>query len=500
MEWYVPESLELSEWNKAFVKNVNRLPAGSFGAIPHKKSVDVIFDTQILRHAAVHRLPTSAAGMLKMLDAAIDYATALQDTSRATAIQNIRRKLSNSIEEIINHQHLLECRYLPRFEEIATKRAELDAREQEVIEGMLAEDKQQREEVGTTLEASLFDDGLVTVPSIDADDLSFESQSSQQEGEAADAASKSQFVSEQNEETQLQPTEKVDGGFLRRWFRRPVQEQAPQDQTQSDGQDFAAPTSVSGEQPMAEEHALSESEAEASPHSESTPGSSLQDGLETETEGQPLVHQSKSSESLFDSATPLVDKVDSSQQTSEDPTLLVEDGASGESDSQEAFEEMKVDAVASDGSQGHSIALRIQVGRKTYLPLVSSTTCTRHDILDQARDHLLKLATSDPHLEHLLGEDLGIESEEDEADEPQGMANPEQDEDRSPAEEDEDFENWVDAREVLCLTELQTKGEKMDLTSYPQENLRGLIETVEQSELPVLCVKLQLKGQGGAAD
>jgi len=154
-QWNEAESIELTKWTRRFLKYAKSLPPSAIKPVPGKSITEVLFGTNILRHSAVHRLPTSAAGILNMLSAAIIFAEALQDLTRAERIAEIKAQLQASTEEIVQHQNLLERKLTDQVEDIARRRAELDALERSFIEEMLATDKKQRIEVGSALESFL---------------------------------------------------------------------------------------------------------------------------------------------------------------------------------------------------------------------------------------------------------------------------------------------------------------------------------------------------------
>ena len=163
-KWNEAESIELTEWTKRFLKYAKSLPPSAIKPIPGKSLAEVLFGTSTLRHSAVHRLPTSAAGILNMLSAAITFAEALKDSKRAEKVAEIRMQLEASIEEIVQHQNLLERKLTGQFEDIARRRAELDELERSSIEEMLATDKKQRTEVGSAFESILVSSKLVSNP------------------------------------------------------------------------------------------------------------------------------------------------------------------------------------------------------------------------------------------------------------------------------------------------------------------------------------------------
>ena len=153
--WREAESIELTQWTQRFSKLAKSLPPSAIKPITVKTVGQVLFGTSNLRHSAVHRHPTSAAGIVNMLSAAIDFVEALNDPERAKRIINIKMQLETGIEEIVQHQNLLENKLADQFKEIARRRAELDELERFSIQEMLAADKKQREEVGCAYESFL---------------------------------------------------------------------------------------------------------------------------------------------------------------------------------------------------------------------------------------------------------------------------------------------------------------------------------------------------------
>ena len=154
-KWHEVESIELTQWTQRFMKYAKSLPPSAIKPIAGKSIAQVLVGTNTLRHSAVHRHRTSAAGIVNMLSAAITFAEALNDSTRANRIAEIKMKLETSIEEIVQHQNLLEHKLIDQLEEIARRRAELNRLERSSIEEMLAVDEKQRTEVGNTFESVL---------------------------------------------------------------------------------------------------------------------------------------------------------------------------------------------------------------------------------------------------------------------------------------------------------------------------------------------------------
>ena len=163
-KWYEAESIELNEWNNRFSKHAKSLPPSAMKSIAGKTTAEILFGTSIIRHSAVHRLRTSAAGILNMLGAAITFAEAHNDSKRAERVTEIKRRLEASVEEIVQHQNLLERKLTDQLEDLARRRAELDELERSSIEEMLATDQEQRTEVGSAFESFLVGSEQVSNP------------------------------------------------------------------------------------------------------------------------------------------------------------------------------------------------------------------------------------------------------------------------------------------------------------------------------------------------
>ncbi|KAL9036203.1 MAG: hypothetical protein Q9214_006242, partial [Letrouitia sp. 1 TL-2023] len=163
-KWHEVESIELTQWTQRFLKYAESLPPSAINPVVGKSIAEVLFGTSTLRHSAVHRHPTSAAGIVNMLSAATTFAEALNDFRRAKKITEIGIQLEDSIEEIVQHQNLLEHKLTDQLEEVARRRAELDELQRSSIEEMLAVDKKQRAEVGAAIESVLIGSHQVSNP------------------------------------------------------------------------------------------------------------------------------------------------------------------------------------------------------------------------------------------------------------------------------------------------------------------------------------------------
>ncbi|KAI4236466.1 MAG: hypothetical protein LQ349_002538 [Xanthoria aureola] len=165
--WDGAESIELTQWTRRFSPIAKSLPATAIIETSGQSLNDVLFATSSLRHSAVHRLRTSTAGMMRMLKAAINFTEALNDSKRTERITEIKTQLEASIEEIVQHQNLLERKLTDQLQDIARRRAELEELERSCVQEMLEADEQQRTEVGAALEGFLV--GSTQVSNFDDD-------------------------------------------------------------------------------------------------------------------------------------------------------------------------------------------------------------------------------------------------------------------------------------------------------------------------------------------
>lgn len=151
-KWEEAESIELTRWVQKFSKHTKNVPLSATQEIPGKSLTQVLFETSSVRHSAVHRLRTSAAGIIKMLDAAVAFTDALRDTETTTYIARIRQNLAVNIENIVQHQTLLERKLSDELKDIARRRAELDDLEKLAVQDMLNNDRIHRTSAGSAVE------------------------------------------------------------------------------------------------------------------------------------------------------------------------------------------------------------------------------------------------------------------------------------------------------------------------------------------------------------
>ncbi|KAJ3952557.1 hypothetical protein N0V92_010994 [Colletotrichum tropicale] len=148
--WDCASAVELTKWARILHKE---LPQGLSGATFQSALVS----THQLRHTAVHRLRTTARGIIRLLESAVGLAEALNDVARAAQLEELKSELDGKIKAMEMSKNVLEDRAAAGLEEIRRQREELDRQEKQLVLDMLTEDREYKELVGKLLVASVKD-------------------------------------------------------------------------------------------------------------------------------------------------------------------------------------------------------------------------------------------------------------------------------------------------------------------------------------------------------
>ena len=132
-----------------------KIPAGALDKPSGEPLEDIFFATNKLRHSAVHRLPTSARGIHKLIHSVLRLAKVLGDFSRAALLEDLHLEIERRIRDMELNKNFLEERLDKQLHAIQEQRAELDRKEQEAIATMLREDQENKLLIGSFLEASI---------------------------------------------------------------------------------------------------------------------------------------------------------------------------------------------------------------------------------------------------------------------------------------------------------------------------------------------------------
>ena len=155
-EWDCPAAVELTQWTKLFRRNRGRYQLRELPPeLRAEEAPELLTMISNLRHTAVHRLPTTAKGISKLLESAMRLARILGDDLRAAQLEEVWSELNSKIKAMELNKNVLEDTVSCRLQEIQRQREELDRTEKELIRGMLKDDMDNKALVGQLLEDSV---------------------------------------------------------------------------------------------------------------------------------------------------------------------------------------------------------------------------------------------------------------------------------------------------------------------------------------------------------
>jgi hypothetical protein len=154
-KWECAEAAELTKWTRTLAKRCDKLPAHAINNDSETPLKEVFFATNVLRHTAVHRLPVTAQGIHKMIQAASQLVQTLGDRSRAAELEGLHLEIGSRIRDMELNKNFLENRFDEQLQIISEKRAELDRQEKEALATMLQEDQKNKQLVGSFLEGAV---------------------------------------------------------------------------------------------------------------------------------------------------------------------------------------------------------------------------------------------------------------------------------------------------------------------------------------------------------
>ncbi|KAL8824418.1 MAG: hypothetical protein Q9191_005067 [Dirinaria sp. TL-2023a] len=155
--WTCPEAVELLKWSKILPKRFGKLSSDATTLDSSGSLREILKATHILRHAAVHRVPTSAKGIEKMLKSALNLANALRDTRTRFKIEHILKDFQERVAVIELYKNQLENQLDQELCDIREQRAALDRREKEAKAEMKARDHEHTTKLSWLIEASFTD-------------------------------------------------------------------------------------------------------------------------------------------------------------------------------------------------------------------------------------------------------------------------------------------------------------------------------------------------------
>ena len=153
-KWTCAEAVELLEWSKVLPKQFGKLRSDATTLESGGAFRETLKATHMLRHAAVHRVPTSAKGIEKMLKSASELAKALRDTRTRFKIEHILKDFQEKVTVIELYKNQLENQLDEELRDIQEQRAALDRREKDAKSVMMACDHEHTTKLSWSIEAS----------------------------------------------------------------------------------------------------------------------------------------------------------------------------------------------------------------------------------------------------------------------------------------------------------------------------------------------------------
>ena len=152
------------------VKRWDTLPTDAFARDTELPFTTILLSVNRLRHSAVHRLRTSAKGVIEMIHSAVKFTRLLRDKLRELQLEELHREFEAKVKAFEIHKNFLEHVLDRELREIAEQRALLDQREKEAINTMVREDDEYKMLIGSRLEQCVQDVfSKDTQPPIEAD-------------------------------------------------------------------------------------------------------------------------------------------------------------------------------------------------------------------------------------------------------------------------------------------------------------------------------------------
>lgn len=149
--WDCAAAVELTKWSQILKQYSSKIPSHATSPVGELTLGQLLAATHRLRHAAVHRLPTTARETNKFILSALQLTQSLQDTKRASQFDELHHEAESKIKAMELHKNALEDTLRLELESIATKRKELDQQEASCIEKMITEDRENKTLVANLL-------------------------------------------------------------------------------------------------------------------------------------------------------------------------------------------------------------------------------------------------------------------------------------------------------------------------------------------------------------
>ena len=100
------EAVELTKWTRLILKHSKSLPPEALAVEGSSSLQEILASVQLLRHTAVHRLRTTARGVLKLIRDSVTFAEALRDSRWISKLRNLLRQAETELDKANNEYAL----------------------------------------------------------------------------------------------------------------------------------------------------------------------------------------------------------------------------------------------------------------------------------------------------------------------------------------------------------------------------------------------------------
>lgn len=142
-------------WTKVLPRQFGALSVAATDCESGGALADTFRATHQLRHAAVHRLPTSVKGIERMLQNALNLATSLHDKERMIKLNTIHMDFQATMQDMELHKNNLESQLDEELRDIEDQRKALDRKEKEAKLNMLQQDRENMDSISSLFEKSI---------------------------------------------------------------------------------------------------------------------------------------------------------------------------------------------------------------------------------------------------------------------------------------------------------------------------------------------------------
>jgi hypothetical protein len=147
-----PAAVELTKWTKILSKHRPILVLKNAPSLKDYSLNRLLATARNIRNIAVHRIPTAAVEVARLVGAAAALAETLQDHERAASLQMMHGEIKEKMERIEAERRVRKQQADLELEEIRRVREELGRRVRDIAAGLLEEDARCKRTVGKLLE------------------------------------------------------------------------------------------------------------------------------------------------------------------------------------------------------------------------------------------------------------------------------------------------------------------------------------------------------------